>query len=65
MAIDDELPRTSEPATRALAEIGVTTLSQVERMTEKELVALHGVGPKAVRILKETLAAQGRSLRGG
>ncbi len=62
MCADERLPKTSEPAARALAAIGVTTLSQVAAMTENELLALHGVGPKAVRILKETLASQGRSL---
>lgn len=51
---NDELPRTSRPATRALAEIGITKASQLKNYTEKELLALHGVGPKAIRILKES-----------
>lgn len=59
----DELPRIGQPATRALAAIGVTTLSQVKGMTEHELLALHGVGPKAVRILREALAADGHALK--
>nr|WP_200881433.1 helix-hairpin-helix domain-containing protein [Nocardia otitidiscaviarum] len=50
------------PATRALASAGVTTLDQVAAMGRAELSALHGVGPKAVRILDETLAATGRTL---
>ncbi len=33
-------------------------------MTERELLALHGVGPKAVRVLAGELAAQGRTLSG-
>lgn len=50
-------------AARALATQGITTLAQVATRTEAELLALHGVGPKAVRILGEALAATGRALR--
>lgn len=52
-----------KPATRALLGAGLTTLAQVATHTERELLALHGVGPKAVRVLAETLARQGMSLR--
>lgn len=52
-----------KPATRALSGSGLTTLDQVATRTEAELLALHGVGPKAVRILSEALAARGKSLR--
>lgn len=43
--------------------MGVTTLDQVAEHTEKDLLAQHGVGPKAVRILREALAADGRTFR--
>jgi hypothetical protein len=56
---DDTLPAIGRPATRALAEAGVTRLGEVSRHTERELLALHGVGPKAVRILREALAERG------
>ncbi|GAB3572357.1 hypothetical protein GCM10027445_29540 [Amycolatopsis endophytica] len=60
-----DLPRTiGRPATRALASAGITTLDEIAALTEAELLALHGVGPKAVRILRETLAETGRSLDG-
>lgn len=59
-----DLPRAiGAPATRALAEEGLTTLEQVAALTEAELGALHGVGPKAVRILREALAERGLSPR--
>jgi len=51
------------PATRALAGAGWTTLAELERHTETEVAALHGVGPKAVRILAEALAERGASFR--
>lgn len=41
------------PAHAALVAAGITTLKQVAKLTDKELLALHGVGPKAVRILRE------------
>ncbi|MER7209540.1 hypothetical protein [Streptosporangium sp. NPDC000239] len=47
------------PATRALAGVGITTLAQVAELTEAELMAMHGVGPKAVRVLGEALRAAG------
>lgn len=50
-------------ATRALATAGLTTLDQVATRTKANLLALHGVGPKAVRILADTLAEKGMSLR--
>ena len=60
---DDELPKIGAPAARALASIGVTRLSQLAGHTERELLALHGFGPKALRILREALADEGLDYR--
>jgi predicted flap endonuclease-1-like 5' DNA nuclease len=49
------------PATQALAVAGYTHLEELTKVTEKELLKLHGVGPKAIRILRETLEAKGMS----
>ena len=51
------------PATRALAGAGITTLDDAAARSEQELLALHGVGPKAVRILTEALEEHHLSLR--
>lgn len=51
------------PANAALVDRGVTTLDQVAAMTERELLAVHGVGPKAVRILRDELASRGLAFR--
>ncbi|MCX4835128.1 helix-hairpin-helix domain-containing protein [Streptomyces sp. NBC_01016] len=51
------------PATRALLSAGIDTLERVARHSEAELLAMHGVGPKAVRVLKEELAGKGTALR--
>ncbi|MFD9445879.1 hypothetical protein ACFWBR_43980 [Streptomyces sp. NPDC060006] len=61
---DGDLPAgIGRPATRALLGAGLTTLELVAQHTKSELLALHGVGPKAVRILSEALERQGLALR--
>ncbi|GGB03523.1 hypothetical protein ERX37_01250 [Macrococcus hajekii] len=53
-----------KPATRALQNHGIESLEQVSKLTEKELLKMHGVGPKAIRILKENLEEVGLKLTG-
>lgn len=50
---NDQLPRISQPAMRALDLISVTKASQLKKYTEQDLLALHGFGPKSIRIIKE------------
>lgn len=50
-----------QPAMRALVGAGYTDLNQLTTVSEAELKKLHGVGPKALRILGEALAAKGLS----
>jgi predicted flap endonuclease-1-like 5' DNA nuclease len=50
-------------AARELAAHGIATLAQVAAHSKKELLAIHGVGPKAIAILGEALAAQGLGYR--
>ncbi len=52
-------------ATRALAAEGLTGSDQLPQRTERELPALHGVGPQAIRILGEELVARGLRFRDG
>jgi predicted flap endonuclease-1-like 5' DNA nuclease len=60
-----DLPRAiASPATRALASVGITRLEQLAEMRESDLLKLHGMGPKAARILRETLAERGLSFAG-
>lgn len=60
-----DLPNIGRPARSALAGIGVHDLAGVSTLSEKEFLTLHGVGPKAVRILEPALAAKGLSFREG
>jgi ERCC4-type nuclease len=50
-------------AARELALNGIDSLERVSEHTEKELLAIHGVGPKATAILREALAAKGLGYR--
>lgn len=51
------------PAHRALKAAGIDTFVQLCDYSEEELLELHGVGPKAVHILKELLAKEGLSFK--
>lgn len=51
-----------KPALRALDSVGISRLDQVTRLTESQLLALHGMGPKAVGIIKAALGVQGKFL---
>ena len=58
----DELPKIGAPATRALANAGYTSLRQLAGVPRAELAKLHGMGPKALRIIEDNLAEQGLRL---
>jgi predicted flap endonuclease-1-like 5' DNA nuclease len=61
---ETEFPQSmGKVARRELAVNGLTTFAQVAERTERELLAIHGVGPKAIRILRDELHARGMSFR--
>lgn len=47
------------PARRALAAAGITRLAQLTEVTEREVAALHGIGPNALRVLRAALDEAG------
>ncbi len=53
---EEGFPKIGAPASRALAGIGVKKLSDLTRFSKKQLIELHGFGPKALRILTEAIA---------
>jgi hypothetical protein len=62
-AAGEGLPRNiGAPATRALTAAGYTELRQLANVPVAELKKLHGVGPRALRLLQEALEQQGLSL---
>ena len=60
MAIQPIWPKgVAKPAQRALAAAGYDKLVQLTQTSEHELLQLHGMGPKAIRHLREALAERG------
>jgi hypothetical protein len=60
---DPGLPKNiGAPATRALTAAGYTELGQLAGVPAADLAKLHGVGPKALRLLEEALRRHGMSL---
>lgn len=53
------IPRTSAPAQRALESQGIACLEQLSTYRASYILSLHGVGPKAVRILAAALHETG------
>jgi hypothetical protein len=53
----------AQPALRALAAAGYARLEQLTVVREKDLAAMHGMGPKAIAILKSALSERGLALR--
>lgn len=51
------------PARRALENAGIKTLKQLARLSEKELLKLHGMGPGSVPKLRAALAANGMQFK--
>jgi predicted Fe-Mo cluster-binding NifX family protein len=57
------IPKIGAPATRALEYAGVRSLEELADWSEQDLLALHGMGPRAVAILREHLASEGLAFK--
>lgn len=58
-------PGLSNPAKRALSGAGYERLEQLTAISEADLKKLHGMGPKALDLLRSALAAKGLSFAEG
>ena len=56
-------PKIGAPATRALEGAGYSRLEQLTKVTEAELGQLHGMGPKALGLLRDALKEKGVSFK--
>lgn len=56
-----EFPKIGAPALRALDAAGISQLSDLTRFSEQQLLSLHGFGPRALRLLRQRLAEQGKT----
>jgi hypothetical protein len=51
----------AQPAQRALANAGIKNLKQLAKFSETEIKQLHGIGPNALKRLRNALKANGLS----
>jgi hypothetical protein len=49
----------SQPALRAMKLAGINSLNKLSTFREMDFAALHGVGPKAVNLLRSAMADKG------
>ncbi|WP_276501580.1 hypothetical protein [Terrimonas pollutisoli] len=58
----DEFPlKLAKPAQRALINAGITSLHQLAKYSEEEIALLHGIGPNALRQIKQAFKEKGLS----
>lgn len=55
----DFLSELSAPARRALEAEGISTLAELSNHTERDILQLHGMGPKSIPTLRAALEAVG------
>jgi DNA-directed RNA polymerase alpha subunit len=57
------LSKLSNPARRALEAEGITTLTELAKYSEREILKLHGMGPRSMPTLREALMDEGLSFK--
>ncbi len=60
-----DLPKLAAPARRALLGAGYTRLEHLTKVKESDVMKLHGMGPNAMRVLRNALQERGLSFRDG
>ncbi|MFC3748441.1 DNA-binding protein [Paenibacillus sp. GCM10012306] len=63
--LESDFSALAKPAQRALAAAGYVRLEQLSKLAERELLQLHGMGPKALGQLRTALAEKGLSFAEG
>ena len=58
----DDVAGLSAPSRRALTNAGINSYNELAKVSEEELAALHGMGPKAMDVLRQGLEKRGLSL---
>jgi hypothetical protein len=58
--LESDLPiKLAKPAVRALTQAGYVRLEQFTALSEAEVLQLHGMGPKAIELIRGALAEKG------
>lgn len=59
----NDLPKLAAPARRALTSAGITSLNDLTKISEEEIMQLHGMGKNALGTLRDALKAKGLAFR--
>lgn len=59
------LSRLGSPARRALEAKGITTPAELAHYSEREILKLHGMGPRSIPVLRQALLDAGLSFKDG
>ena len=59
--MENDLPKLSNPAKRALAGANIESLEQLSHFSAADIKKLHGMGPNGMKQLQEALTAKGLS----
>ena len=62
---ETNLPKIAAPARRALQGAGHTRLEDLTKVTESDVLRLHGMGPNAMQVPRNALSERGLSFRDG
>jgi hypothetical protein len=62
---ETNLPKLAAPARRALQGAGYIRLEDLTKVTESEIMRLHGMGANAMQVLRNALSERGLSFRDG
>lgn len=64
MEYEEFLKKLSNPARRALEYEGILSVESLSKLSEKELLSIHGIGPKSLPIVFAYLEGEGLKLKG-
>ena len=60
---ENDFPKLSAPAQRALAAAGVSRLKDLTKFSESEVKKWHGIGPNAMKQLHQAMNERGLSFK--
>ncbi len=63
MKFEELLAGLSNPAGRGLEQAGIADFDKLASLSKKQLLAIHGMGPKALSVISEFLEQMGLNLR--
>jgi len=57
------LSKLSSPARNALVHVGIDSLKELSKYTEKEILKIHGIGPASLPTMRNLLEEEGLSFK--